>query len=72
MSLIATAVLNDVNALDYLTEVQRHAKAAAENPADWLPWTYRETLTSMAATETPAPRTYVPRATAPHQRPPPS
>jgi transposase len=72
MSLIATAVLNDVNALDYLTEVQRHTKAAAEKPADWLPWNYRETLTSMAATQTPAPLMNVPLATTPHQRPPPN
>jgi len=44
MSLIATAVLNDANALDYLTEIQRHAAAAAQNSADWLPWNYRATL----------------------------
>jgi hypothetical protein len=72
MSLIATAVLNDVNALDYLTQVQRHAKAAAEKPADWLPWSYRETLSSMGAMQTPIPRPHVPRATGAHQRPPPN
>ena len=44
MSLIATAVLSGANALDYLTEIQRHAVAAAEHPADWLPWNYRATL----------------------------
>lgn len=48
MSLIHTAELRGANPFDYLTEVQRHAKAAAERPADWLPWTYRDTLARLA------------------------
>jgi hypothetical protein len=44
MSLIHTAQLRGANPFDFLTELQRHAKAAAESPANWLPWTYRETL----------------------------
>jgi hypothetical protein len=44
MSLIHTAELRGENAFDYLTQVQRHARAAADNPADWMPWTYRATL----------------------------
>lgn len=27
----------------------RHPKAVAENPGDWLPWNYRETLVRQAA-----------------------
>jgi hypothetical protein len=44
MSLIYTAELRDENPFDYLDAVLRNEKAAAEHPADWLPWTYRETL----------------------------
>lgn len=44
MSLIHTAEVRGANAFDYLTEIQRHAKAVAESPADWLPWNYRDTL----------------------------
>ncbi len=50
MSLIETAVLDGENVFDYLTEVQRHAKAVAADPAAWLPWTYRATLARLAAT----------------------
>lgn len=49
MSLIETAVLNRVNAFDYLTEIQRHAKAVEADPAAWLPWTYEATLARLAA-----------------------
>ena len=43
-SIIHTAELHGQNPFDYLTQVQRHARAAAERPQDWLPWTYRATL----------------------------
>jgi transposase len=43
-SLIHTAELHSENPFNYLTEVLRHARAAAEQPGDWLPWTYKETL----------------------------
>lgn len=49
MSLIHTAELRGANPFDFLTEVQRHARAVAEHPTDWLPWTYRATLARMAA-----------------------
>jgi hypothetical protein len=52
MSLIHTAQLRGANPFDFLTELQRHAKAAAESPADWLPWTYRETLARLARPKT--------------------
>ena len=44
MSLIHTCELNGVNPFDYLTELQRHAEEMARNPAEWMPWNYRETL----------------------------
>ena len=30
--------------IDYLTELQRHASELAAAPAEWMPWTYRETI----------------------------
>jgi transposase len=48
MSLIHTAQLRGANPFDFLTAIQRHAKAAADSPADWLPWTYRDTLARLA------------------------
>ena len=47
MSVIHTCELERVNPFDYLTARQRHADALAGNPASWLPWNYRETLTSL-------------------------
>jgi len=53
MTLIHTAILNGANPFDYLTELQRNAKAVAESPNDWLPWNYRDTLARMAKAEAP-------------------
>jgi transposase len=44
MSLIHTCELNGANPFDYLTELQRHAEALRENPSEWMPWNYRQTL----------------------------
>jgi hypothetical protein len=44
MSLIHTAELHHENPFDYLTQLQRHHKAVAASPADWMPWNYRSTL----------------------------
>jgi transposase len=44
MSLIHTCQLCDANSFEYLIELQRHAAELAANPADWMPWTYRATL----------------------------
>jgi len=44
-SLIHTCDLNKVNSFDYLTELQRHAAELKANPAKWMPWNYRDTLT---------------------------
>jgi transposase len=46
MSLIYTCQLNEVNPFDYLTQLQEHAEAVAANPQRWMPWNYRETLTT--------------------------
>jgi transposase len=43
-SLIHTCDLNQVNSFDYLTELQRHAAELRTNPAEWMPWNYRDTL----------------------------
>lgn len=44
MSLIATCEQSGVNAFEYLTALQRHAEAVAENPDRWLPWNYHENV----------------------------
>jgi transposase len=44
MSLIHTCQLCGANSFDYLTELQRHARELAANPAEWMPWNYRLTL----------------------------
>ena len=49
MSIIYTAEINGENALEYLTALLRHARELAERPGDWLPWTYRATLTRLGA-----------------------
>ena len=48
MSLIHTAELAQVNAFDYLCELQRHAEHVRDDPAAWMPWNYRETLQQFA------------------------
>jgi hypothetical protein len=55
MTLIHTCELNGINAFDYLTELQRHTAELATTPSDWLPWTYRDTLTRAAGPGGPAP-----------------
>lgn len=44
MSLFQTCRLNRVNPFDYLTELLRNHKLAAEKPQDWMPWNYKEAL----------------------------
>jgi len=45
MSLIHTCRLCNANSFDYMTELQRHAGELEANPAQWMPWNYRDTLT---------------------------
>ena len=47
MSLIHTCGLAGENPFDYLTALQQHAAALAQNPEQWLPWNYREILASI-------------------------
>jgi transposase len=44
MSLIHSCDLNEINAFDYLTQLQKHAAELKMAPADWMPWSYRDTL----------------------------
>jgi len=48
MSLIHTCELNGANPFDYLTQLQRHAEELKQNPSEWMPWNYRETLARLA------------------------
>ena len=49
MTLIHTCQLCGANSFDYLTELQRHARELTANPAEWMPWNYRETLARLHA-----------------------
>ena len=44
MRLIHTCELNRVPPLDYLTELLRPAEELRQNPSEWMPWNYRDTL----------------------------
>lgn len=61
MTLIYTVELHGGNPFDYLTSLQRNAKAVAESPAEWLPWNYKDTLARSQAQEAAKPsRPFVP------------
>jgi transposase len=49
MSFIHTCDLNGINSFDYLTELQRHAAELLANPAEWMPWNYRDTIARIAS-----------------------
>ena len=51
MTLIHTAELAGANPFDYLCELQRHNGQLKENPEQWMPWNYRETLRRITAGE---------------------
>ncbi len=53
MSLIHTCELCGVNPFDYLVTLQRHAAQVAEAPAQWLPWSYAETMARLGADQEP-------------------
>jgi transposase len=44
MTLIHTCQLCGANSFEYLTELQRHARELAANPAEWMPWNYHQKL----------------------------
>lgn len=47
MSLIHTAEMNGANPFDYLKEALKHPALVKENPEEWMPWNYKETLASL-------------------------
>src|SRR5262249_26084396 len=48
MSLIHTCELNGANGFDYVMELLRHAAELKQNPSEWMPWNYRQTLARLA------------------------
>ncbi len=52
MSLIHTAELCGVQPFPYLVEILRHPEAAADEPAAWMPWNYRQGLATLDPTST--------------------
>ena len=66
MSFIHTSELCGVTPRDYLTELLRHERELAANPACWMPRNYRQTLAAVpAATGPPATATSDTLATVP-------
>lgn len=47
LSLIVTAIANNVNPVDYLTAIHAHTRLVQAEPSAWLPWTYLATLTRL-------------------------
>jgi transposase len=48
MSLIHSCELNGANPFDYLIALLRHVEELKQNPSEWMPWNYRETLARLA------------------------
>lgn len=46
-SLIQTAILSKENPIDYLTALQENRSAVFKNPAEWVPWRYKESLAQL-------------------------
>ena len=44
MSLIHTAMLNEVDPFEYLTTLLKHGPQVAKYPAQWLPWNFRQII----------------------------
>jgi hypothetical protein len=55
MSLIHTAELNSVEPFEYLVALLRHHEDVAVNPANWMPWNYKDALGRL--TQGPSPPT---------------
>ena len=53
LSLIHTAQLCGTNPFDYLVSLQRHTKAAAARPRDWMPWSYAQARDCLEELEPP-------------------
>ena len=44
MSLIHTCNLQQINPFEYLSILQNHSSEIFQNPAAWLPWTFKDTI----------------------------
>jgi hypothetical protein len=55
MTLIHTAELSRVNPFDYLVALQRHHKAVALAPHEWMPWCFQEALIKLSSNSDPKP-----------------
>nr|WP_319392773.1 transposase [uncultured Desulfobacter sp.] len=44
MSLIHTCNLQNINPFEYLTALQKHSSEIFQNPSDWLPWSFENTI----------------------------
>jgi hypothetical protein len=51
ISVIVTCMVNNIDAIDYLTELQRHEEAVWCDPQAWAPWHYQHTLHQMVDAE---------------------
>jgi hypothetical protein len=49
MSLIYTAELAGANTFEYLVALLQHPDQIAENPDEWMPWTYQATRAALTA-----------------------
>ena len=49
MTVIQTCVANLSNPFDYMVAVVKNRQAVQEDPARWMPWNYKETLTGAGA-----------------------
>lgn len=47
MTLIHTAELNGINPFDYLVAILKHPALTEENPEEWMPWNYQQTMTEL-------------------------
>jgi hypothetical protein len=48
MNLIHSAELNKANPFEYLVALQLYHVLVEENPEEWMPWNYADTLTGLA------------------------
>ncbi len=49
ISVMVTCMVNGIDAIDYLTQLQRHEAAVWCAPGAWAPWHYQQTLNQLAA-----------------------
>jgi transposase len=47
MSLIHTAEMNGANPFDYLVKTMKYHAMVKENPEEWMPWNYKNTLAGL-------------------------